>query len=324
MSLSPCPSRRARGSAVVIASLAAVATFGGAGCYKPSITTGSFMCNTGYKAGSGDCPDGFHCSEGVCINGTPIVTPVEPPPDVKPEAHPDAVVDTRIDGASDPVAEPQMCNVSVTGCAPSSSGKCDPVCQTGCMGCHEKCASNTAGTLTCNVPLNTRARQLGENCDIASKGEAAQTDNCAPGLLCLDDACGSRCYHYCKSDADCPMSTCTRDVGGGLKVCDVQAVACNPIKNPDVPTGCPLDAQGCYLSSTVTDRTVCDCPFQAGPTNSSCTISRDCFPGLVCVDVTGTGNSLCRPVCSVVAPASGCPGGTCTSLKGSMKYGFCN
>jgi hypothetical protein len=126
------------------------------------------------------------------------------------------------------------------------------------------------------------------------------------------------------------MSTCTRDAGGGVQVCDVQAVTCNPIKNAidrdggTVPTGCPADVQGCYLSSTVADRTVCDCPFKAGPTNSSCGISRDCFPGLACVDVTGTGNSICRPVCSLAVGANDCPGGTCTALKGSKKFGFCN
>jgi hypothetical protein len=320
MSFFPSP-WRARGWAVLAASLAAAAMLGGAGCYNPSIATGSFKCNTGYKAGSGDCPDGFHCSDGFCIKGTPTL--VEPQPDVAPEAQPDVAAETKPDVTPDLLSEPAPCNLPVTGCAPASSGKCDPVCQTGCTGCHEKCASNTAGTLTCNVPLDTRARGLGENCDIASKDQAAQTDNCAPGLVCLDDACGSRCYHYCKSDADCPMSTCTHDAGGGIKTCDVQAVTCNPIKNM-MPTDCPLAAQGCYLSSTVTDRTVCDCPFQAGGTNSSCSISRDCFPGLVCVDVTGTGNSLCRPVCSVAPGASDCPGGTCMSLRNSTKYGFCN
>ncbi|HEV3032122.1 MAG TPA: hypothetical protein VG319_10805, partial [Polyangia bacterium] len=260
MSFFPSP-WRARGWAVLAASLAAAAMLGGAGCYNPSIATGSFKCNTGYKAGSGDCPDGFHCSDGFCIKGTPTL--VEPQPDVAPEAQPDVAAETKPDVTPDLLSEPAPCNLPVTGCAPASSGKCDPVCQTGCTGCHEKCASNTAGTLTCNVPLDTRARGLGENCDIASKDQAAQTDNCAPGLVCLDDACGSRCYHYCKSDADCPMSTCTHDAGGGIKTCDVQAVTCNPIKNM-MPTDCPLAAQGCYLSSTVTDRTVCDCPFQAG------------------------------------------------------------
>jgi hypothetical protein len=208
------------------------------------------------------------------------------------------------------------------GCT-SAAGKCDPVCQSGC-GCHEKCSANTAGTLTCNVPLDSRPRAIGEVCDIASSGLAAQTDNCAPGLVCFGDACGARCYRFCKTDNDCPMSTCTRDAGGGVKICDVQATACNPINNK-MPTGCPGDAQGCYLSSTVTDRTVCDCPFKAQPINGTCVLSRDCLPGLACVDVNGSGSGgLCRPVCGLVAGANDpCPG-SCMALKGSKKYGYCN
>ena len=169
---------------------------------------------------------------------------------------------------------------------------------------------------------NSRPRGLGEECYIAFPGSAEQTDDCAPGLICLNDGCGSRCYQFCKTDADCFISTCTGDAGGGVKVCDVQSVACNPVTND--PMECPGGVEGCYLSATTTDRTLCDCPFQAGPTNSSCSISQDCFPGLVCVDITGIGHSICRPVCDLTAGASGCPAATCVPLNGSKKYGFCN
>jgi hypothetical protein len=221
---------------------------------------------------------------------------------------------------------PVCINTPVSGCTPDTTNrKCDPVCQVGC-GCTEKCSSNTAGTLTCNAPLPAlRPKMLGEGCNPSSPGSAAQTDDCAPGLVCLQDACSQRCYHFCKTDADCPLSTCTRDAGGGVKVCDVQAATCNPIKNNGMPSGCPGDAQRCFLvsNSPVLDRTVCDCPG-AGPPNSQCTFSRDCFPGLVCVDVGGTGNAICRPVCSLAAGANDCVATTCTPYKQSKKFGFCN
>jgi len=214
------------------------------------------------------------------------------------------------------------CVMPVAGCTSDTAQTCDPVCQTGCTACHEKCSANRGGMLTCNAPLNSRPRGLGEDCKVAFVG-AAQTDDCMPGLVCLDDACGSRCYHFCKTDADCFISTCTRLATGSIKVCDVQPVACNPIKN-GMPDGCPAGVQACYLSETMTDRTVCDCPFQAGGPNASCSLSRDCFPGLVCVHVTGTGNSICRPVCDLAAGANDCPGGTCTAFNGSKKFGSCN
>ena len=144
-----------------------------------------------------------------------------------------------------------------------------------------------------------------------------------PGLVCLQDACSNHCFRFCKTDADCPSSTCTRNAGGGIKVCDVQSVTCNPVKNNGMPSGCPADAQACFVVPNGTDTTLCDCPG-AGPANSQCTFSRDCFPGLVCVDVGGTGSAICRPACSLAAGATDCPGTTCTAIKGSKKFGFCS
>src|SRR5260221_4900643 len=111
MSLLPSP-WRARGWAVLVASFATVASLGGVGCYKPNIRSGSFVCNTGYKEGSGDCPGGCHCVGGLCVNGTPVL--VEPPPDATPAAHPDAVPDTKPDLGPDGASEvTPICNLSV-------------------------------------------------------------------------------------------------------------------------------------------------------------------------------------------------------------------
>jgi hypothetical protein len=294
-----------------------------AGCYNPTIGD-RLRCNPNYEPNAGQCPDGYHCGGDFCVKGAISADGGVDLGADKGAPHPDAPVEMTPDVALDvPPETPQMCIMPVAGCVADTSKGCDPVCQKGCPVCTEKCSVTAMGVPTCNAPLQTRPRALGEACNISALNSSAQTDDCAPGLVCLNDACNARCYKFCKSDNDCPMSTCSRDAGGGVKVCDVQAVTCNPIKN-GMPTGCPADTQGCYLSTTVTDRTVCDCPFQAGGTNSSCTLSRDCFPGLVCVDVLGTGSSVCRPVCSLAVGASDCVGTTCMALKGSKKYGFCN
>jgi hypothetical protein len=310
----------------ISAAAVAVATLGTAGCYNPTIAEG-FKCNMSYEPGAGDCPDGFHCGPaGLCLRGPAVDAAVD-----QGGSKPETRVDGPVDLPSEPVAQTDtppdmttmMCNMPVQGCTADTTKKCDPVCQTGC-GCHEKCSANTMGTLTCNVPLNLRPKQLGEGCNPSSLGTAAQTDDCAPGLVCVNDACNARCYKFCKTDLDCPMSTCTRDAGGGVKICDVQAVTCNPVKMNGGTAGCMGQTQGCYLSPVVKDRTFCDCPMGAGNTNSACMFSRDCFPGLVCVDALGTGSSTCLPVCSVPNGSADCLGGTCNPLNKSTKYGYCS
>jgi hypothetical protein len=326
--------------------LALVATLSGvlvAGCYNPVISE-KLQCNKGYAAGMGDCPDGYHCGlDNLChkaANASGTAGNGSGGHGGNTGAAGAAVgmgghggvagmtTGTAGSGGSPPDAgtdEPVMCiNTPVSGCTPDTAGKkCDPVCQVGCA-CREKCSANTAGTLTCNVPLSgLRPKGLGEGCNPASLGSAAQTDDCMPGLVCLQDSCSARCYHFCKTDADCPNSTCTRTAGGSVKVCDVQFVTCNPVKNNGMPSGCAADAQACFVVPNGTDNTLCDCPG-AGMANSNCTFSRDCFPGLVCVDVGGTGTPTCRPACGLATGATDCPGTTCTAIKGSKKYGFCS
>src|SRR6185503_15041888 len=125
----------------------------------------------------------------------------------------------------------RMCIDPKPACTPGP-GMCDPTCRTGCPLCDQKCSINTAGALTCNVPYaQSYPKALGQNCTIASSGTVDQTDNCGPGLVCVEDGCFPRCYQFCKSNADCVGSACTRDVGGGQKVCDVAFMdACSPLQ----------------------------------------------------------------------------------------------
>jgi hypothetical protein len=307
--------------ALAVAALAVFAA--GGGCYNPNISTGGFKCSSEFVK---ECPDGFSCVGGRCWKGGIVID--SGVPDIKPEAPVDTppaekpAATDAVDATPDKVEA--ACTIKpVAGCTPATSGKCDPVCQTGCDGCSQKCSVNTAGALTCNAPSGASRANEGDACDQVSAGTDQQTDECAPGLVCVELNCKRECARLCRTNADCPESTCTRDYVTGFKVCDLKAVDCNPVKAL-APNPCPLNAQGCYLSSTVTDRRVCDCPGMSLPEGRICKLSRDCLPGMACVDATGTGDYRCRIVCSLTGSVSGCTGTqTCQALNGSIKYGFC-
>jgi hypothetical protein len=306
-----------------------VASFLLSGCFNPSINTGGFKCSSIYKK---ECPDGFQCVNGSCWKGG-IVIPIDGgggTPDVKPDSSVDTPSDKGPVGTDAPVdKKPDApCTIKpVMSCTPVA-GKCDPQCQTGCDGCYQKCSVNTMGALTCNAPSNGGTGQEGDTCEQVLAGTEQQTDNCSPGLVCVDRACKFECAKLCRGNDDCPGSTCSRDYATGFKVCDVKAVDCNPVRQGLGPTRCPGAAQGCYLSATIPDRTVCDCPFAAVGEGKSCKFSRDCLPGLVCVDATGTVDLRCYIACSLVGATSGCPTNepNCRPLPtmpASTKYGYC-
>jgi hypothetical protein len=318
-----CRASRLGALGVVVFGLVSLGLASG-GCYNPTISP-KFKCNKDYAPGAGDCPDGFFCSTsgtapGVCLKGPPKDAGAQM--DVVHVDHPPG--DPSMEAPPPPVDTPPVCFQPVQGCTPGA-GTCDPVCQTGC-GCQEKCLSNTTGTLICSVPFAGRPRALGEGCNKFAPGSATQTDDCMPGLVCMTDGCGDRCYKYCKTDGDCVTSTCTRDAGGGVKICDVPNVACNPITNNQMPDGCGTssDSLACWLSTAGTDQTFCDCPgaFSIGRPNTTCTATRDCLPGLVCA-VTGAGPQ-CRQACSLTNNSADCQGGVCTVIGNNKKFGYCN
>ena len=288
-------------------------------CYKPTIGD-KLKCNL--EAGTNHfCPDGFACefSTGLCKRNPS--NDVADRPDM---GGGDAEAGTDADGTT--------CFDSRPNCQPDSAGLCDPFCQMGC-GCREKCSVNTGGDLTCNAPSGTLRRDLLQNCSRLNIGSAMQTDDCAPGLVCLsgaDDACGSRCYQFCRTEADCNNAPCDKTIAGGRKVCDVPFVNCRPATPV---SGCATAAQSCYLSTSNPTRTICDCPGSVRQ-NDPCNRSRDCLPGLVCVDPSNTGDFTCRQVCVLSEMGQGCPGGigpnSCVPFRGSSTtmantmFGFCN
>ena len=286
------------------------------GCYNPSIKNGGYKCSTMFDP---SCPSGFTCdtSTGRCVNGPLVNT--------------DAGFEAQADMTSTdaPVDKPAIeaghdATIDVACFQPVAT---EPTCPTTCK-CHEKCAV-VNGALTCTAPFG--AGKVGDACTTATDG----SDNCSPGLTCIMDGCGARCYAYCRTDVDCPMSACSRDGGAGQKVCDVPYVTCHAIKdpNPTIAWGCPLQNEGCYLSPSVADQTLCDCPVgMQGGIGASCTPSRQsftpampCFAGLVCLDPTGGNNFQCHQVCSLTSTTNTCVNaGACLPLNFSKTYGFCN
>jgi hypothetical protein len=310
---------RAKGWPLVVL-VAAVAQ---AGCYKPNIKDGGLKCNL--DAGiTKACPEGFKCDLGT--------TTCWRNPDASVEKGPDlAEVGEEV--------PPPPCYDARPNCTPSDGGLCDPFCQTGC-GCHEKCSVNTVGDLTCNPPRASGfPRGLMQDCmEVLSSGTKQQTDNCAPGSVCIDEGCYPRCFQFCRNDGDCTNSSCTREVGGagsGQKVCDVPFMdGCVPLFQN---TGCG-NTMACYISSSTPAHTICDCPFKDVGSNGACTRSRDCIRGLVCVDKGNGQQPVCLQVCRVDLPAiqngSDCPSqviGSCLPYRGippgtesNSKFGFCN
>jgi hypothetical protein len=304
------------------------------GCYKPNILEGGFKCNL--DAGTKACPDGFKCDPVMqrCFKNLPDAG-VDRAADAV-DGRPDAV-DAGPDGGDggSPEVGPS-CFDPKPNCTPAI-GMCDPFCGSGCTGrdgaapCREKCSVNTAGNLTCNEPrMMGFPRGLMQSCQIESNGSGAQTDNCGPGLVCIEDGCFARCYQFCRVNADCTDSTCTRDVGGGHWVCDVPFVdSCVPLPGMQ-NTGCGGGNMACYLNSASPTHTICDCPFNAVGQNQPCTVSRDCIRGLACADPGNGQGPVCLQVCR--RGTSDCPNGpnSCRQYLGlpagatpHPTYGYC-
>ena len=98
-----------------------------------------------------------------------------------------------------------------------------------------------------------------------------------------------------------------RDVGGGLKVCDVPFDDCVPLP-ASANTGCWAPALGCYLSTSDPSKTICDCPFHArlARTGTSARARGSASPGWSAWIRHGQGPKQCTRVCRLTVPTD-CP-----------------
>lgn len=301
----------------------------GAGCYRPDIKSGGLRCGA-----NNACPDGFRCdtnlSPAVCVSGNAGGAGGAGTGGAAGKGgsggasgsggsatggHAGGGGQAGMPGTGGVVCLPQISN-----CNGADAGRCDPVCNTGCSSCDQKCSVNSAGTMTCNAPAGTPAGFM-QACQITQKGAdvSTETDNCGPGQVCIQPTtCGQLCYQFCRVNSDCASNNCGRDIGNGLKVCDVAATPCDPtlfsyVCNPSARLA------RCYISSD-TGRTLCDCPSYTvmGKLGDPCTRSRDCNAGLVCYNKTGmTDGNHCTRVCRLPTDGGASDAGASTCSTGS-------
>jgi hypothetical protein len=315
-----------------------------AGCFRPKNLSGGFSCPN-----NGPCPDGLVCNASqICVSSLDGGVVGTGGTGGKGGAGGKGGTAGRDAGAVD-----RPCTGAIASCSPSDAGMCDPVCNTRCGECYQKCSVNSNGALTCNEPYKTSltAGGLLQLCSqyAVATDPTTQSDNCGPGQVCVTaNNCGSRCYQFCRTNSDCTNgASCSRSAGGGYMTCDVPPVDCDPVIGAASKTssGCPgmtaTSLFGCYLSAT-TPTTLCDCQNSngLGTEGSACSHSRDCFAGLICIATSTSQPTTCRRVCRLPGDGGvvvsqqdegGCKSGptACTLIafpNGTTNptYGFCN
>ena len=220
---------------------------------------------------------------------------------------------------------------SMPSCMAESKGICDPVCQTGdCDWCGQKCSYVYAAEQGEVVPacVGTGTGTLTRPCTVSSSGSERQSDDCAPGSICLapdDDSGPTYCFGLCRSQADCLFgSPCGQralsSAGGVVDVCDPpfdicgeNGKCCDPFGEGD----CGANRYCLLVSPDATSqhsRTVCEFSYGRIGVGSACTSARDCGIRNVCV------NHVCRQVCSSEVA---CPSEQ-NCLPWGSEYGYCS
>jgi hypothetical protein len=229
-----------------------------------------------------------------------------------------------------PEARPICSAPTVFGCGTLALAPCDPVCQTGdCDWCTQKCSYAYATDNRGPVPMcaATGTAKAPASCTVSFEGTARQSDDCAPGSICLAGTIGETrryCFVLCRSAIDCPGGVACGErplslAGGVVDVCDPPYDPCGPdgtCCDPLADTGCGADRH-CLLvtpdQGSGHSRTVCEYAYGDGRNGSSCTSARDCQTRNACV------NGSCQAICDASHP---CPGaGTCVPL--GDEYGYC-
>jgi hypothetical protein len=314
----PRPAATSTWTRAAILAGATLAALSASRCYRPNIIDGSFACGPGNA-----CPDGFGCAaDGRCYRDPSMVTVTPPPQDAGLEAKMDMKMSMVEAGGGEPICGAPVMPLCQD--EPAAGQACSPACQRGC-----DCGRcNVVDGKPACVPAGTV--KLGDVCT------AGAADNCAPGLICLLEACGNglaRCYKHCTPTGNqCDGTACTipiydsQNKDTGFLTCDVPPRACDPVAG----MGCPDPALNCYLTSE--NVTLCDCPRTSSPpgmNNAPCMFYSDCAEGFVCIKgIAGQPEAHCHFVCDV--SKNGCPsngdGGVqqCIPMGAGGKFGVCS
>lgn len=211
------------------------------------------------------------------------------------------------------------------------------------------------GSLNCDPYAPASACGPGQTCGLLCAASEPAVGMCYaagsgnPGDACAgNDDCrpGSQCFTF--SATGCSVQTCLRFCNHDDSACAEQGAYCNvPIdcgstppfaacSRPCNPTlsanaGCAAGLDCFVYADETTD---CACAG-LGVEGSACTQNQGCngetgcagcLAGLSCVVPAGdlTGMGVCRPICSLAAPACA-TGTTCRAFAGStsLLYGFC-
>jgi len=212
-----------------------------------------------------------------------------------------------------------------------TTGICDPVCQLrGCDWCTEKCSYVFDGTNTRPACVSHKGQAaFPDSCVLSSSDLSQQSDDCAPGNICLPPTVGDSiqyCFQLCSIDADCLGGVACgqrklSSLGDLIGVCDppydpcgIDGTCCDPLGL----SGCSAPRGVCLLVSpdqggSQHSRTVCEFDHGGQKPTETCSSSRDCLPKTTCV------NNICRQVCNTANP---CPSGDCTQW--GTEYGYCS
>jgi hypothetical protein len=274
-----------------------------AGCYRPNIAQGGFVCAAGSV-----CPDGFHCltANNRCYQG-----------DAGPEA-PSC-------SATQPVA---TCSTG-----PASGQTCNPNCQ---MGCSCGFCGMANGATTC-LTVTAGKSDIGDLCDPRGQAPCKAGLFCKPECTSTDPSLG-RCYKYCAqpsdcqicdSDGSCQTTTCTVGWTSAapsgspslmFKLCSLPPQQCNPIST--TTGGCPATNPAAFACYADSDQTFCDCQGTLTPSSAQgCTFVGQCVPGYTCVRLSATAPGSCHPACQSNADCTS--PATCNFLPGESVYGYC-
>lgn len=276
----------------------------GEGCYDPRVKSGQLSCP------GGQCPDGFACSSGgLCVtsgaggvggrSGTGGGGAGGSCPSVLAKPCPG--------GAGGP-----------GGAGVSTIPGCDPVCQTRCA-CGLTCGLDGTGTaFACTLASGVKQTE-GMPCTAA--------DDCAAGLLCLRETCGTnlrRCHRACLDNSVCDTVCNPPPDGialpGGVKACGIPAQSCDPYGLPG-SNGCPDPALYCITDGN--SNTFCDCPVAPAGGGSQaegapCSGPAYCAAGLGCLRPPSADMARCFRLCKPTST----PTSTCACMA-FLQVGYC-